>query len=72
MTGWLGMDVFWTHWMDRLDILAGMEIFGRLVIERFGFDAGKSVSSLLPRNAQKLLKAMNKLLRRCLTMMMAN
>ena len=40
MTGWLGMDVVWTHWIDRLDILAGMEICGRLLIERFGFDAG--------------------------------
>ena len=39
-TGWLGMDVSWTHWIDRLDILAGIEIFGRLVIDRFGFDAG--------------------------------
>ena len=40
MTGWLGMDVFWTHWIERLDILAGIEIFGRFVIDRFGFDAG--------------------------------
>ena len=46
-TGWLGMDVSWTHWIDRLDILAGIEIFGRLVIDRFGFDAGQSVSSTL-------------------------
>ena len=40
VTGWLGMDVFWTYWLDKLDILAGMKIFGRLVIKRFGFDAG--------------------------------
>ena len=39
MTRWVGIDVFWAHWIDRLDILAGIEIFGRLVIEIFGFDA---------------------------------